>query len=219
MIGNKKHYLIAGASGLIGSALLRRLLEDQDIGKVTILVREPGLQTNKKLVEQVVDWDTFTEKEIPPFVDAVFCCLGTTMKKAGSKTAFKLVDFDYVLKLAVFCQRKNIPQFHVISAAGANPNSKIFYNRVKGNMELELIKLKKIRSVFVYQPSMLLGDRKEFRLMETLGKIGMKWFAFMLPSSIKAIHAEQVATAMINNAKRGDKGFLTISNQSMLTSV
>lgn len=216
MIGNKKHYLIAGASGLIGSALLNRLLEDQDVGKVTILVRESIALSHKKIVEQVIDWDTLTEREIPPFVDAVFCCLGTTMKKAGNKAAFKLVDFDYVLKLAVFSQRKNIPQFHVISAAGADPNSKIFYNRVKGNMELELVKLKKIRSVYVYQPSMLLGDRKEFRLMETLGKIAMRWFAFLLPSTIKAIHAEQVAMAMISNAHRGDKGFHIVSNKTML---
>ena len=135
MIGNKKHYLLAGASGLIGTQLLELLLNDADTGKVTSLVRRPSGNQHPKLSEKVIDWDAFTERDLPIRVDATFCCLGTTMRKARGKAAFKLVDFDYVLKLAVFSQRVKIPQFHVVSAAGANPKAMVYYSRVKGNME------------------------------------------------------------------------------------
>lgn len=215
MIGNKKHYLIAGASGLVGKQLLKLLLEDSDTGKVTSLVRSEGKVKHDKLVESIIDWDMFTEKEIPPTVDAVFCCLGTTLRKAGGKVGFKMVDFDYVLKLAVFTQRLKISQFHVISAMGANPKAIVYYNRVKGNMQLELQKLSKIKSRYVYQPSMLLGERDEFRFGELMGKIGMRIFQFMTPKRSQAIYDIQVAQSMLNHAKQSKPGFHIISNLEM----
>ncbi len=215
MIGNKKHYLIAGATGLIGKQLVKLLLDDPKTGKVSSLVRRPSGLEHKKLQEIHINWDQFTEKDLPQHVDASFCCLGTTMKKAGSKDAFKTVDFDYVLKLAVFSQRKNIPQFHVVSAAGADTGSRVFYNRVKGNMENELEKLKKIKSIYVYRPSMLLGDRDEFRLGETLGKIAMKAFSFLTPKSYKAIYDVQVAMSMLHHAKDAKKGYHVVDNAAM----
>jgi uncharacterized protein YbjT (DUF2867 family) len=215
VIGNKKHYLIAGASGLVGQQLLQLLLDDPETGKVSSFVRRSSGVAHAKLNEININWDTFTEKDIPPQVDATFCCLGTTMKKAGSKDAFKTVDFDYVLKLAVFSQRKNIPQFHVVSAAGADKDSRIFYNRVKGNMEQELEKLKKFKSVYVYRPSMLLGDREEFRLGETLGKIAMKAVSFLTPKSYKAIYDVQVAMNMLHHSKQAKKGYHVVDNAAM----
>lgn len=217
MIGNKKHYLIAGSTGLIGTQLLSQLLDAEETGKVTTLVRSNSSIQHPKLDEKVIDWDTFTEKDIAPSVDAVFCCLGTTMAKARSKQAFKQVDFDYVLKLAVFSQRKGVAQFHVVSAKGADPGSRIFYNRVKGNMEAELHKLTKIRSIYIYQPSMLLGDREEFRLMETLGKIMMNTFKFLIPKSARAIYDIQVAMSMHHFAMQAKKGIHVIPNEKMIS--
>ena len=215
MIGNKKHYLIAGATGLIGKQLLQLLLDDPDTGKVTSLVRSETSNEHKKLAEKVIDWDNLTEKDLPISVDATFCCLGTTMKKARTKEAFKKVDFDYVLKLAVFSQRTNVSQFHVVSAAGSNPKAIIYYSRVKGNMEDELHKLKKFKSIYIYKPSMLLGDREEFRFGETLGKIAMRLVSFMTPTSSKAIYDIQVAMSMLHFAKNPQKGIHEVSNAQM----
>ncbi|MEQ9186242.1 MAG: SDR family oxidoreductase [Cryomorphaceae bacterium] len=215
MIGNKKHYLIAGATGLVGKQLLQLLLNDPETGKVTSLVRNKTDENHSKLMEKVIDWNNLEERDIPISVDATFCCLGTTMRKAGGKAAFKLVDFDYVLKLAVFSQRAKTPQLHIISAAGANPKAIIFYNRVKGNMESELQKLRKIKSIYIYRPSMLLGDRGEFRIGETIGKILMKMVSFMTPKSSKAIYDVQVAMSMLHFAKHSKKGIHTISNAEM----
>ncbi|GAB5538244.1 MAG: oxidoreductase [Salibacteraceae bacterium] len=216
MIGNKKHFLIAGATGLVGSAVMEELLANDEVGKVTILVRRPIDIDHDKLAIQIVDFDDLKERAISPNVDAVMCCLGTTMAQAGGKDAFRRVDYEYVVKLAVFAQRQNIPQFHVVSAAGAKASSKLFYNKVKGRMEQEVQKLNKLRSIYFYRPSMLLGERDGFRLAESVGKVFMKVFAFMIPKAYKAIKDEQVASSMIKNALNPKKGVHIVSNAEML---
>lgn len=215
MIGNKNHYVIAGATGLVGSHLLLELLDHPETGKVTSLVRQKTNAAHPKLQEIEINWDTFTEKTLPPTADAVFCCLGTTMKKAGGRDAFKTVDYDYVVKLAVFTQRMKIPQFHVISAKGADMDSKIFYNKVKGRMEMEVQKLDKIRSIYIYRPSLLLGKREETRPMEKVGAVLMKAFAFLLPKSVRAIQASTVASAMFHYAQSPKKGVNVVDSGSM----
>lgn len=216
MIGNKKHFLVAGATGLVGSTLVEMLLSNETVGKVTVLVRRATSFESEKLEERMIDFDSFKEREIAPSVDAIFCCLGTTMAQAGGKDAFRRVDYEYPVKLAVFAQRQNIQQFHVISSSGASPTSKIFYSKVKGRMELEIKKLDKIRSIYIYRPSMLLGDRTEFRFGESLGKFFMKALSFMLPNSIKAVHANEVSYTMVNNALSPQKGVHVVSNSEIL---
>jgi len=215
MIGNKKHYLIAGATGLIGKQLVQRLINDESVGKVSLLVRNGYPVEHAKLSLIQVNWDEMTESVLPQNVDAVFCCLGTTMKKAGSRDAFRKVDYEYVMKLAVFTQRKKIAQFHVISANGANESSRVFYSKVKGRMELELQKLTGIRSIFIYRPSMLLGNREEFRLGETLGKIIMKAVDFMTPARYKAVYDVQVAMVMQQKASEAKKGVFFVENDEL----
>ena len=200
---------------MIGKQLLSLLLNDPETGKVTSLVRKPSGVKNEKLEEKAINWDTFTENDLPLNIDATFCCLGTTMANAGSKDAFRKVDFEYVSKLAVFSQRKDIPQFHVVSAAGSNPNSKIFYNKVKGRMEAEIQKLDGLKSIYIYRPSMLLGDREEFRFGELMGKILMKGLSFIIPKSSKAIYDTQVAHAMLHHAEHPKKGSHIITNAAM----
>lgn len=215
MVGNKQHFLIAGASGLIGSKLLDMLLNHAEVGKVTVLVRTPLKREHRKLQQRQIDFDTFTEKEIAPNTDAVFCCLGTTIANAGSRDAFRKVDYEYVVKLAVYTQRAKVQQLHVISAAGASSKSRIFYNQVKGRMENEVTKLNKLRSIYIYRPSLLLGNRDEFRLGETIGKIFMKAFSLFIPKSRKAIHDVQVAHSMVVNAMKPSKGTHIVDNKAM----
>ena len=216
MIGNKRHYIIVGATGLVGSSLLEMLLNHQQTGKVTALSRRSIDREHPKLEEKIIDFNKFTEKDLPGTADAVFCCLGTTIRKAGDKATFRMIDYEYVVKLAVFTQRARIGQFHVISAAGANARSRIFYNQVKGRMENEVQKLSKLHSIYIYRPSMLLGNRNEFRLGESVGKAVMKVFDFLIPKRAKAIHDAQVAYSMLHHSLKPKKGVQTISNKEML---
>ena len=218
MIGNKFHFLLAGSTGLIGSALLEMLLNNDQVAKVSILVRNPITIEHAKLNVVEVEYDNLDESVIAPNVDGLLCCLGTTMSQAGGKDAFRRVDYEYVVTLAVFAQRKKVAQFHVVSAAGASPTSKIFYNKVKGRMEMEVKKLAKIRSIYIYRPSMLLGDRTEFRLAESLGKVLMNVFSFIIPKSSTAIFDTQVASSMISNALNPKKGVNVVSNAEMIES-
>jgi len=215
MIGNKFHYIIAGGSGLVGSALLDMLLDNDRVAKVTALVRSPLQRSHPKLVEKAIDFDVFTEKDLPPQANAVFCCLGTTRADAGSKEAFRKVDYEYVVKLAVFTQRAGIAQYHVISAMGADMTSRLFYNQVKGRMENELHKLTGIRGIYIYRPSMLLGHRRDFRLGERIGQFFMRLFAFLIPARYKAIYAAQVAYAMLHCAFEAKKGLHVVDNADM----
>ncbi|MDP4663818.1 MAG: NAD(P)H-binding protein [Salibacteraceae bacterium] len=216
MIGNKKHFLVAGATGLVGTSLVEQLLLNPEVAKITLLVRKPTGVSNPKLTEKIIDFDTFSENALAQNVDAVFCCLGTTLRKAGGKEAFKRVDFDYVLKLAVYTQRQNIAQFHVISAKGSNQKATVFYNRVKGHMESELVKLDKIKSIYIYRPSLLLGDRGEFRFGEVVGTFFMKALSFIIPDSTKAIKDHQVAKNMLSNAMNPKKGVHYVENAEMI---
>ena len=215
MIGNKKHYLVAGATGLVGKQLVEQLLEHPETGKVTALTRRTIDIDDPKFAQKMIDFEELTEKDYPMNIDAVMCCLGTTMALAGGKEAFKRVDFEYVVKLGVYAQRRNIPQYHVVSARGANPNSKLFYNKVKGRAELELRKLTKIKSIYFYQPSLLMGNRKELRFAESAGKSLFKIFGFMIPKSMKGIYDVQVAKAMVHHVNQPEKGIHTVSSKEM----
>lgn len=217
MIGNKYHYVLAGATGLIGSSLLEMLLSNDQVGKVTVLSRRSIGREHAKLEVKEIDFETFTESVFPKNADATFCCLGTTMKTAGSKDVFRRVDYEYVVKLAVYSQRVGIEQYHVVSAAGADSKSRIFYNKVKGRMESEVQKLTKLKSIYFYRPSMLLGNREEFRLAEAVGKVFMKTFSFMIPKSYQAIYDAQVAHSMLHFALKNTKGIHTISNAEMIS--
>lgn len=216
MIGNKYHFVVAGSTGLVGKALVEMLLSNDNVGKVTTLSRSALDIEHSKLNQCLVDFELISEKDIAPNVDAVLCCLGTTMAQAGGKDAFRRVDYEYPVKLAIFAQRQKVGQFHVISASGANPNSKVFYSKVKGRMEMEIKKLDKLRSIYFYRPSLLLGNRKEFRFGESLGKVLMVAFGFLLPKSIKAVHASQVSYAMLSNALNPKKGIHIINNASII---
>lgn len=215
MIGNKKHYVVAGATGLVGKKLIEQLLDHPETGKVTALIRRETGFDHQKLSEKQIDFEEFSEKDFPANTDAVICCLGTTMAIAGGKDAFRRVDFEYVVKLGVFAQRRNIPQYHVVSARGANPKSKIFYNKVKGRMELELKKLGKIKSIYFYRPSLLMGNRKEFRYAESVGRFLFKILAPILPKAVRGIYDRQVAHAIIHHANNPKKGIHIVTNSDM----
>ena len=200
-----KTALIAGSSGLTGGYLLTRLLESPTYSTVIAYVRKSSGIVHSKLREIVVDWDTLQE---PVTADDVFCCLGTTIKKAGSQEAFRKVDYDYPLRLAQTQFRAGSQQFLLVSAIGADAKSSIFYSRVKGELENALQTIG-YKSVHIFRPSFIAGPRKESRPGE---RIGLAIFSFLAPLFIgplkkyAPIHAEHIAQAMLRMAQKNEPG-------------
>ena len=170
--------LLVGASGLVGSHCLKALLARREYQVVTALVRRPLPLEHPKLVQQVIDFEQLEEREGLFKAEDLFCCLGTTMKKAGSQEAFTRVDHDYPLEIARLAARQGARQFLMVSALGADTSSRIFYNRVKGQIE-EAISDLTFEAVHIFRPSLIMGRRPKFRPVE--------WLAMILVSTIKPL--------------------------------
>ncbi|TDL33168.1 NAD-dependent epimerase/dehydratase family protein [Jeotgalibacillus sp. S-D1] len=198
---NKRTALVIGATGLVGQEVVKELCSRDEYGEVRIISRKPIEMEHEKLTVSIIDFNYLEGSHIG-VADDVFCCLGTTMKKAKSKAAFRQVDLDFPLQLASLAKKNNARQFLVISAMGADLSSTFYYNRIKGLMEEQLIELD-LPHLQIFRPSLLLGDRKEFRLGETVGaKVmsAMSWALVGPLKSLKAVRAEQVALAMVEGA-------------------
>jgi uncharacterized protein YbjT (DUF2867 family) len=185
--------LLAGSTGLIGNQLLELLLTDSHYSKVIALSRKPLAITNPKLENIVLEVEQLENHQLK--ADDVFCCLGTTMKQAGSKTEFRKVDFDYPLQLAKILTANDAQQFFLVSALGANKNSSIFYNQVKGEVE-EAITSVGFRALHIFRPSLLLGPRKDQRSGEEAAKVFYKIFSFLIPKKYQGLESIKVARAM-----------------------
>jgi uncharacterized protein YbjT (DUF2867 family) len=212
-----KTALIIGSTGLIGSHLLKLLLDSNDYIKViTFVKRDTGIK-HQKLTQHIIDFDKpETYKELV-FGDDFFCTIGTTIKKAGNKDAFRKVDFEYPRQFAAFALQNKVKQFLIISSLGADANSENFYLKTKGEIQ-DFLKDCNFESISVLQPSLLLGDRKEFRLGEKIGAFFMKLFSFLFIGNLKkykAIQSEAVAKAMFIIAQKHDKGFHIIESDNI----
>ncbi len=194
----EKLVVIAGASGLIGGHLIIALLAQEDLKVLSLVRRHSGLE-HKRLSEHIVD---FADTASFPAVEkprAVFCCLGSTMKKAGSREAFRQIDHQFPLNLATWAARHGAEQFHLVSAMGADPSSGIFYNQIKGETERDIAQLPLPTAVF-YRPSLLLGQRDEKRTGEKLAQISMPIISPFMLGPLKAyrpIQGKTVASAML----------------------
>ncbi|GCC53662.1 oxidoreductase [Chryseotalea sanaruensis] len=206
--------LLVGASGLVGGELLDLLLSDSVYGKVVVLTRKPLSIDNAKYQNHVVDFDRLTEYYNDIVAQDIFCCLGTTMRVAGSKDAFKKVDYTYPLEIARLAKAAGAEQYLLVSALGANEKSSIFYNKVKGEIE-HAIETLNYQSFKVFRPSLLLGSRSEQRNGEDAAKIFYKVFGFIIPAKYKAIEARSVAMAMLTAAKLNKPGMIVYESDAM----
>jgi uncharacterized protein YbjT (DUF2867 family) len=204
-----KTALIAGATGLVGRQCLARLLDEPAYGRVIALVRRPLPHTDAKLEQQVIDFDRLGLEETSfPAADDVFCCLGTTMKTAGSEAAFRRVDFVYVVSLASQALGRGAKQFLLVSSIGANAKSAVFYSRVKGETEAAVAALS-FEGRQIFRPSILLGERAERRRGERAGIVMMKGVAFAMLGPLRKyrpIAAATVARAMVRVALQAPRG-------------
>ena len=203
--------LLVGATGLVGGHVLALLLDDPHWSHVTALARRPTEMRHAKLDWRVVDFnrpETFGDLG---GIGDVFCALGTTIKKAGSKDAFRQVDMGHSLSVAREARRQGAEQFAVVSALGADPKSSIFYSRVKGELE-EALKTLGYPRLVVVRPSLLLGERQESRPGEKVGAVVMRALGWLMIGPLvkyRAVAASDVARALCAAAKCPGEG-LTI---------
>lgn len=204
-----KTALIIGSTGLIGSELLNLLLDSNDYLKViTFVKRDTGIK-HRKLTQHIIDFDkpeTYKELVVG---DDFFCTIGTTIKKAGSKEAFRKVDFEYPRQFAAFALQNKVQKYLIISSLSADANSGNFYLKTKGEIQ-DFLKDCNFESVAVLQPSLLLGNRTEFRFGEKVGAFFMKTLSFLFIGNLKKykpIEGKIVAKALLKIAQINNKGF------------
>jgi uncharacterized protein YbjT (DUF2867 family) len=191
--------LIAGSTGLVGSELLSLLLDDPAVRTVHSLVRRRSGREHARLTEQVIDFDALPEVSLPGAMDEAYCCLGTTMRAAGGRDAFRRVDHDLVVAFGRLAAAAGARSLAIISSVGAEATARSFYLRVKGETERDLRTLGLTRLV-ILRPSLLLGERSETRrgerLAETVLRIARPLLAGPL-ARYRPVHARTVAGAMV----------------------
>lgn len=200
-----KTAIILGATGLTGGLLLQLLLEDSRYSKVKLFGRSRVAVKDDKIEEHLVDlFKPETFKQI--FTgDEVYCCIGTTKSKTPDEDLYEKIDRGIPVSAAILARQNNISTYAVISALGANKESKIFYNRIKGQMEAEVL-AQDIPHTYIFQPSLIAGDRVESRAMENLAMKAMKVLNPVLVGSLKkyrSIHPATIAKAMVRVANEG----------------
>ncbi|MBW4084224.1 NAD(P)H-binding protein [Paenibacillus sp. S150] len=206
--------LVLGATGLVGRALTEDLLNGQ-WEEVRVLVRHPLKLRHPRLKQVIIDWEQLGQyKEQFAGVYAVFCCLGTTIKKAGSQEQFERVDLDYPLAAAALASACGVKQFLAVSSMGANAKSRTFYTRTKGKVEAGLIAAG-FTGLHLFRPSLLLGEREESRFGERAASMVMKALDFAMigkAAKYRAVPAAKVARAMMNIALADTRGVHIYTN-------
>ena len=213
--------LVAGATGLVGREVLAALLTDKRYSAIHSVGRRPAAVQHAKLTSHIVDMGVLTSLAGIGHVDDVFIALGTTIKAAGSQAAFRAVDFDAVVAVARAARKLGATRLGVVSAMGADAHSRVFYSRVKGEMEDAVAKLGYTTLVFA-RPSLLDGDREALaqttRPAESLSLAAMALLKPLIPANYRAITATKVAKALlsaINSAGAGVRALPSGEMQAM----
>jgi uncharacterized protein YbjT (DUF2867 family) len=209
-------FLVAGASGLVGRELVRRLLEDEAGPGVVAVVRRSLGPAGGRLSEVVADFGRL-EGLVVPRVRTAFCALGTTIAKAGSEAAFRAVDVEGVAAFARLARRNGAQRFLLVSALGADPGSKVFYNRTKGEAE-EAVKSVGFDGVAIFRPSLLVGERAESRPAERAAIVASGLFSWAMAGPLarwKPVPVEAVAAAMVAVANGELTGVRIVENDEI----
>jgi uncharacterized protein YbjT (DUF2867 family) len=199
---------VLGATGLVGGHCLQALLDRAEYGGVLALGRRTTELQHPKLCQKLVQLGTLTGGDDFSGITDVFCCLGTTIKKAGSQEGFRRVDHDYVVDAASAAYAQGANQFLLVSSIGAAPTSSIFYSRVKGEVERD-VSVIGFNAVHIFRPSFLVGDREEPRFRETVATTVSKAISFLFAGPFrkyKPIEARTVARVMVKIALQDHAG-------------
>jgi uncharacterized protein YbjT (DUF2867 family) len=211
MDDHPRSVLLAGATGLVGRECLQLLRDDPTVARIVVVARRPFPEIDSRKIEaHVVSFDDLDGNADLFGVDQIFCALGTTRKKAGSEAAFRRVDLDYPVSIARIGRERGATHFLLVSAIGASAKSRFFYNRVKGELE-DVIRTLGYRTVTIVRPSVLLGERDEFRLGEAI----VKRVGGLAPSSYRPVEARDVAAVLVDAAREDVPGFHIIENSEI----
>ena len=212
MGGEHKSVLIVGATGLVGNECVRQFGTHPAFQRVVVLARRslPREICSATVHEHMVEFDKLQGYAALFSVTHVLSALGTTIRRAGSKARFRVVDHDYVLAAARLGAQQGAPHFLLVSSLGADAASRVFYSRVKGEVEAAVAQLS-YRSVTIVRPSLLLGERQDFRLGEVLTKP----LAFLAPAKYRPVHARSVAAALLQAALADQPGTRIIDSREI----
>jgi uncharacterized protein YbjT (DUF2867 family) len=216
MSTKKKTALVLGATGLIGKELVKIISDQNDYEKIHLFVRKPIELPSDVCEVHIVNFDSLNDYIELFKVTDVFCCLGTTIKKAKTKEAFRKVDYEYPVEAAKLAKENGAEKFLIVSSMGADIKSLFFYSRVKGEVE-ESLKVLNLASLHIFRPSLLLGEREEFRLGEKVAEKASDVINKLLIGPLRpyrGIQARKVAAAMAVMAQSNNKGnFVYLSHE------
>ncbi|MBO9155095.1 NAD(P)H-binding protein [Chitinophaga sp. GCM10012297] len=204
--------IVIGATGLTGQHLVKLLLENSDYGTVRTVTRRPLPFQHPKLEQTVLQMEDDAALETALKGDALFCCIGTTIKKAGSQAAFTAVDHDIPVRCGRMARKNGVPQYHLMSSIGARQGARNFYLRTKGATEEALAGMN-FPALYIYRPSFLTGNRGEFRFGEQLSQWLTPVFNFLLRGKLKKyrpVKAAAVAETMVKKSKEDEAGMHTV---------
>lgn len=198
----QKTAIILGATGLTGGHLLNLILEDKTFHKVVVFTRRETGVEHPKLEEHIIDLLQLDRYKEQFQGDVVFCCIGTTKAKTPNRKTYKAIDYGIPVTAAELAKQNNINTYLVISAMGASETSKVFYNKLKGEMERAVL-AQKIAHTYLLQPSLIVGERSEKRGGEKFAEVIMRTFSFLIPEKYKVIQGKTIAKAMVKIAISG----------------
>lgn len=212
--------VVLGATGLIGSQLIAQLHSGNTFTKIIVLTRRPFEHQHARLINKIINFDNTAEIQNSfEKADVIFCAIGTTKKKVNSyEAAYRKIDYDIPVNTAKIAHEKGVEQYIMVSAAGANAKASNFYLRLKGEVE-EAISSTGFKSVYLLRPSILLGQRNEFRAGESIGKIIMRLFSFLLLGpwrKYRPVKANIVAQAMLTASKQKKTGINVLYYDDMI---
>jgi uncharacterized protein YbjT (DUF2867 family) len=211
MEGARRSAMVLGATGLVGREIVRLLCADPGVSRIVVVTRRPFVAPqDPKLEMKLVDFDALDAAADAFAVDQIFCALGTTMKQAGSEQAFRRVDLEYPLAAAKLGVEHGASHFLLVSAVGASASSRVFYNRVKGELE-DALRTLPYNSITIARPSLLLGDRVEHRLGEEIGKR----FGWLALGRYRPVEAGAVALALVLAAREDRPGMQIIESEDI----
>ena len=203
--------MVLGATGLVGREIVRLLCADPGVDRIVVITRRPFVAPDDpKLQMKVLDFDALESAADAFAVNQIFCALGTTMKQAGSEPAFRRVDLEYPLAAARLGVDHGASHFLLVSAVGASATSRVFYNRVKGELE-DALRTLPYNSITIARPSLLIGDREEHRLGEELGK-RLGW---LTPGRYRPVAASAVALALVLAAREDRPGMHIMESEDI----
>lgn len=213
-----KTALVIGATGLTGEQCLMELLASPHYNKIIVLTRKKLQTTNNEIHNLVTDFENLELIREQIKADHIYCAMGTTIGKAGSQEAFRKVDYEIPLQVAQIAKQNGAEKFILVSSLGADASSNIFYSKTKGELEEALAKLN-FKSLLIFRPSILLGDRKEKRTGEAIGRFAAEKLSFLFAGPLKKYKGTPVdvlAKKMVKTALEENSGVQIIENEDIL---